>query len=55
MRVIRGGKKSDEDGLTIGGLVGKLELAGCRQQGTVNGQLGIELQNKTWYSESGER
>ena len=47
MEVIEGVERDGEDGLAIGGLLEKLDLAGCRQQGTVNGQLDIELENET--------
>ena len=52
MGEIEGVEKGDEDGLTIGGLVEKLDLAVCRQQGTVNGQLGVELENEIWHGDS---
>ena len=54
MGVIEGVEKGGEDVLAIGGLVEMLDLAGCRQQGTVNGQLEIELENETWRGDSGE-
>ena len=53
MGIIEGVESGGEDGLGIGGLVGKLGLAGRRQQGTVNRQLGIELENETCCSDSG--
>ena len=54
MGVIECVEKGGEDGLAIGGLVEKLNLAGCRQQGTVNGQLEINFENETWYGDSGK-
>ena len=54
MEVIEVFEKGGEDGLTIGGLVEKLDLAGCRQQGAVNGKLGIELEDETWHGDLGE-
>ena len=44
--VTEGVEKGGADGLAIGGLVKKLDLAECRQQGTVNRQLEVELENE---------